>query len=212
MPKLHGHGENSVTFSLFTECSRNWRILDRLIKDAKWSDAETSKSFLRLKQSDYEKSEIHLFPCFGKREGYGEPDVIILLPKKVIYIEVELARMDAGLPDCFSRQMNKFIELSCDIKNSKISRIVSTFTGETGGRFRGPARLRRLFQKMKEETRDSYFLVIGDSQKRNCSIQDLHLERRLPQDIRIGWMSLGRLMRMGNLSDTKAIIKQNRWS
>lgn len=58
--KIFGHGENSITYQLFTELDR--KKLSRLLcRNTDWISGAP-----KIKEEDIE--EVHLFPGFGKKE------------------------------------------------------------------------------------------------------------------------------------------------
>ena len=209
--KLRGHGENSVTYQLFKELDK--RQLYLLLNDhTEWINK------FKIKEADIE--EVHLFPSFGKRYGYGEPDVLILASKMVIYVEVEMCNLEKGkLPEPFVKQMKKFRELAIDIKTSKTRKLITKFIGESGSMFFGRKRLRSLYREIKREERKPCLLVISDSsnyeidvKKLNKNLSSKELNKKLDLgELNLGWISLKKIKRMRNIPSTTKTIDDNLW-
>ncbi|NQT23575.1 MAG: hypothetical protein HQ579_09105 [Candidatus Omnitrophica bacterium] len=201
--KLFGHGENSVTFQLFS--SMNKRQLRRFLSNADWASFNPN-----IKEAAIQ--EVHLFPCFGKAKGYGEPDIIILSSGRVIYVEVELAFLDKGkLPKQFVKQMKKFTLLANDICGSSKKRITKKFSEHY--EFRGQQKLRSLYAKIKKEKRKPYFLVISNSIMKNVNAS--YLQKKLThagliaKNFSLGWINFNKINKMKGLSKVIKTINFN---
>ena len=205
--EIIGHGENSVTYQLFNELDRG-KLFLLLNKYTKWIDD--------FKMKEVDIKEVHLFPSFGKRYGYGEPDVLILTSNKVIYVEVELCNLDkGGLPDPFVKQMKKFKSLAKDIQRSerKKLRLIKKFEGASGYGFLGQRKLRSLYSKIKEEDRTPCLLVISNSSKNEIDIENLSNKMKnksLDLDgLNLGWISFRKIKKMKGMSSTVKTINYN---
>ena len=96
--KRYAHGENSITYTMFTHFDEHQ--LARLVENAEWIHRP------KLKRDEIEA--VHLFPSFGRKYGYGEPDAIIIASELVLYVEVEMADFSKqSYPTCFIRQMRQ---------------------------------------------------------------------------------------------------------
>jgi len=96
MTQLKIYGENAFTFLFFNEInSGEERLkkekLEKLLENLKRFDKpkstflDTEKKKLNLNA----EAEIWLFPSFGKRSGFGEPDALLLIDKYALWFEVE---------------------------------------------------------------------------------------------------------------------------
>ena len=206
--EIIGHGENSVTYQLFNEIGKH-RLFFLLSKHTDWIHK------FEIKEEDIK--EVHLFPSFGKRYGYGEPDVLILASNMVIYVEVELCDLDKGeLPDTFVKQMKKFKDLAKDIYKSDRKRLTKKFEGASGYKFQGPKRLRSLYSKITKKPRDPHLLVISDSSDKDIDVEYLDcLNKKVKKEgldlggLNLGWISLRKIKRMKGLSSTAKTINYN---
>jgi hypothetical protein len=205
--EIIGHGENSVTYQLFNELDKH-KLSLLLNNNTNWINK------IKIKKEDIE--EVHLFPSFGKRYGYGEPDVLILASKIVIYVEVELCDLERKkLPDPFVKQMEKFKNLANDISKSdrKKLRLINKFEGECGYKFLGQKKLRSLYSKIKDDDRVPCLLVISNSSSREVKAVDL--ERKMKSKgldlngLNLGWGSFRKIRNMKQLSSTAKTIKYN---
>lgn len=94
MTQLKLYGENAFTFLLFNEVNSGAEKLTKLLEELKRFDKPKSK-FLDAERKKEEKlylnkePEIWLFPSFGKRSGFGEPDALLLVDRYVFWFEVE---------------------------------------------------------------------------------------------------------------------------
>jgi hypothetical protein len=87
---LHCYGENSFTFLLFHALSARDEIVDPFLTNLK--QFGTGKTFGKcrlLPKSEAHGLDVWLFPNFGKRHGFGEPDAIVLVRDLCFWIEVE---------------------------------------------------------------------------------------------------------------------------
>ena len=205
--EIIGHGENSVTYQLFNEIGKH-RLFFLLSKHTDWIHK------FEIKEEDIK--EVHLFPSFGKRYGYGEPDVLILASNMVIYVEVELCDLDKGeLPDTFVKQMKKFKDLAKDINKSerKILRLIEKFEGESGYKFLGQRKLRSLYSKIKKEDRTPCLLVIPNSSNDKFNVKALNKKMEHKNldlnGLNLGLISFRKIKRMKGMSSTAKTINYN---
>lgn len=108
MAQLKLYGENAFTFLFFNEINSGEeklkkRKLEKLLENLKRFD-EPKTTFLKSEPTFFDaaaldqknESEIWLFPSFGKRSGFGEPDALLLVRDHVFWFEVE-TYFDLGL-------------------------------------------------------------------------------------------------------------------
>jgi hypothetical protein len=89
MTQMKLYGENAFTFLFFNEINGDEEKLKKLLENLKQFDKPKSK-FLDTKKLDLSNEpEIWLFPSFGKRSGFGEPDALLLVDQHVLWFEVE---------------------------------------------------------------------------------------------------------------------------
>jgi len=92
MTQLKIYGENAFTFLFFNEISGNKKKLKSLLANLKQFD-KPKATFLETERKKKfnlnAKPEIWLFPSFGKRSGFGEPDALLLIDKYALWFEVE---------------------------------------------------------------------------------------------------------------------------
>ena len=208
--EIRGHGENSVTYQLFNELDKH-KLFRLLNIHTRWINT------FKIEEADIE--EVHLFPSFGKRYGYGEPDVIILASKMVIYVEVEMCNLEKKreLPKPFVKQINKFTKLARDIKKSKRKKLsfINKFAGESGFTFLGQKKLRSLYMNIKKEERMPCLLVISDSSSYEIDVEGLNTkmeDKKLNlRGLNLGWISLKKIKRMRNIPSTTKTIDDNLW-
>ena len=83
------YGENAFTFRFFNSIHSNKPALRKFLDNLKRFDNPKCR-FLTSRNPDLEKEpEIWLFPSFGKRWGFGEPDALLLVDDFVLWFEVE---------------------------------------------------------------------------------------------------------------------------
>ena len=205
--EIIGHGENSVTYQLFNELDKH-KLSLLLNNNTNWINK------IKIKKEDIE--EVHLFPSFGKRYGYGEPDVLILASKIVIYVEVELCDLERKkLPDPFVKQMEKFKNLANDISKSdrKKLRLINKFEGECGYKFLGQKKLRSLYSKIKKEDRTPCLLVISNSSNDKFNVKALNKKMEHKNldlnGLNLGLISFRKIKRMKGMSSTAKTINYN---
>jgi len=84
------YGENAFTFCFFNKIDSDVRALKTLLGNLKRFDNPT---FTFLKNKDKQglklEADIWLFPSFGKRSGFGEPDALLLVDGYALWFEVE---------------------------------------------------------------------------------------------------------------------------
>lgn len=86
------HGENGITFALFTELEKEEKIKDFLEK-IELLNGE------KLPLGNEKSFEVHLFPSFGrggKTSGLGEPDCMIFTNDFYLFIEVKTEEFHGG--------------------------------------------------------------------------------------------------------------------
>jgi len=92
---LHCYGENSFTFLLFQELQATGGLIDPLLANLKqFSDRrkfseKRKREFDKMKSTEKAEPEVWLFPNFGKRHGFGEPDALVLYGGHTFWFEVE---------------------------------------------------------------------------------------------------------------------------
>jgi hypothetical protein len=206
--EIIGHGENSITYQLFNELGKH-KLFLLLHNNTVWVH--------EFKMNEEDIEEVHLFPNFGKKFGYGEPDALILAAEKVIYVEVEMCNLNKGkLPEPFIKQMKKFKDLAKDIYKSDRKRLTKKFEGASGYKFQGPKRLRSLYSKITKKPRDPHLLVISDSSDKDIDVEYLDcLNKKVKKEgldlggLNLGWISLRKIKRMKGLSSTAKTINYN---
>src|SRR5438105_4625121 len=82
---LHCYGENSFTFLLFKALAVKNRFQEFLIPSLR--PFGNQSSFPNVQGND--DPDIWLFPNFGRRYGFGEPDALVLWEKHSFWFEVE---------------------------------------------------------------------------------------------------------------------------
>jgi len=83
-PEFKCYGENSFTFILFQSLATDGGRLNSLLSRLKsFGDAKTLSPDLA------QGSQIWLFPNFGKSQGFGEPDALVLADGHSFWFEVE---------------------------------------------------------------------------------------------------------------------------
>ncbi len=98
--KFHCYGENSFTFLLFqalrrTEIFPQGRFRHLLSQLLQFGNG----NHFNLDISQIEEPEIWLFPNFGRRHGFGEPDALVLFGDYSFWFEVETAvNLRTGCP------------------------------------------------------------------------------------------------------------------
>lgn len=94
MTQLKFYGENAFTSLFFNEIKGDEGKLKKLLENLKRFDKPKSK--FRAATLDLKiDPEIWLFPSFGKRSGFGEPDALLLVDQHVFWFEVE-TKFDLG--------------------------------------------------------------------------------------------------------------------
>lgn len=88
--RFRAYGENAATFLIFQALANCPHALDQVfVKNLKRFG--TGRAFKRCMPgpSIDSATEVWLFPSFGKRYGFGEPDAVILIGEYVFWVEVE---------------------------------------------------------------------------------------------------------------------------
>jgi hypothetical protein len=89
MTQLKLYGENAFTFRFFSRIDGDVWALKTLLEGLKRFDKPKSTFLKTIKQNLESEAEFWLFPSFGKRSGFGEPDALLLVGKYVLWFEVE---------------------------------------------------------------------------------------------------------------------------
>ena len=104
MTKLQCYGENSFTFLLFQALVEQDAVERVFVGNL--------KSFATGRKGRWTAAtgepEVWLFPNFGKRYGFGEPDVIVLRKPSCFFIEVETAVRNKSQADSALEQLLRF--------------------------------------------------------------------------------------------------------
>jgi hypothetical protein len=96
MATLQCYGENSFTFLFFQAISHDNRVREILLPNLlRFEDGEKFAEQVGVE----EETDIWLFPNFGRKYGFGEPDALLLVDNLSFWFEVE-TRLDfqTGLP------------------------------------------------------------------------------------------------------------------
>ena len=185
------HGENSITFCVLGGFDK--QQITSMLRHAYWNKpkGESPKS-----TNENEIEYVHLFPNFGKRYGYGEPDGIIITNRFVVYVEFELKDPSSDKSDSFFvRQMNKFMLLARDLAADKRKRLRKMFEGEFS--FFGKTALRRLFQHlMSSDMRLPCFLAVSQGKRGETHERLVKLLCPFGDKI-VGWSNYRSLVRSG---------------
>lgn len=189
------HGENAITFALFGTIGKNQ--ISRLLGHVKW-DGLCSAA---LKSDSIQC--IHLFPNFGKKFGYGEPDAIIISDNYVFFVEVELTDLSKRkYPVAFCKQLRKFASLGLDLEKSSRKRLESKFVGNFS--FEGKQALRRIFRQIKSKKRKSCLLVISGGRILDPDRMRITLE--LCKEIPLGWVGYNKIKKMKGMQHIVEVI------
>ena len=86
MTTLYGYGENSFTFMLFASLCEGDRVRNILLKNLR---GFINRKLFPLRTLSTIDPEVYLFPNFGKSDGFGEPDALIIVGKHTFWVEVE---------------------------------------------------------------------------------------------------------------------------
>ena len=90
---LHAYGENGFTFLLFNHLHDNGDLVKPFLSNLKQFSTRTTFASKHRNAFDgeqnHEDPEVWLFPNFGKSQGFGEPDAIVLFGEFSFWIEVE---------------------------------------------------------------------------------------------------------------------------
>jgi len=82
---FRAHGENAATFLIFQELARRPGALANLfLPRLKQFGTGRSRAWANI-----ENPQIWLYPSFGRRFGFGEPDVLIITGQSAFWVEVE---------------------------------------------------------------------------------------------------------------------------
>ena len=95
MTQMKLYGENAFTFLFFDKINGDKGALKTLLENLKRFDKPKSTFLKTVEQNLNYEAEIWLFPSFGKRSGFGEPDALLLVDTHVFWFEVE-TKFDLG--------------------------------------------------------------------------------------------------------------------
>lgn len=194
--KKYFHGENSITFSMFSNMDEH--RLSRLFSNALWNRP--------VKISPKQILFVHLFPNFGKRYGYGEPDAIVITDDVVVYVEVELVNLSKRkMPPAFLKQMAKFVALASDLNAANRKKLVKKFQGESGYSFYGRQALRRIFDQIQLKKRTAAFLIISDGDR--LDFDAVASQSGFQNKATLGWISFNKIKDMMGISEINKVIK-----
>lgn len=190
---LQLHGENGITFQLFSELSKDARKLVYFLEHVEWAT--------KPELSEDSKFEIHLFPSFGRKTGLGEPDVIIIFGNNVFYVELETTKIE-NLQKEFFKQFFNFIRIGETLKTSGKRKVRKYFDFGEGKRARGLFRTRKLITDLLNRPHEAFYIVVSNDSPKCLTrlLNRLGGERReIPRD-RIGWISYRSVKRFKNIS------------
>jgi hypothetical protein len=158
--------------------------------------------------------EIHLSPCFGKRDGFGEPDALILGERAAVIVEVETTRVE-DLPGSFFKQLGRFAELAESLDVHGKRRFRGYLQGRGGRRVRGKYRTRKLIDTALKRDLSFYYLVIGEGRKRDGSTLRAritgHRHSKGVNPDSVGWLTFTSISRMRGLTaEARYALRMNR--
>lgn len=154
------HGENGITFSLFTELDDATKIYN-FLDNVKWNNKPKIPLAGSIGQGDL---QVHLFPSFGRRYGAGEPDAIIIYGEYIFFIEVETKSIDK-LSKHFFKQLNNFNSIGEEIVSSVQKKIVrNPFFFNRKQRVYGQYRTRKILKELLNvpNAKDYYIVITND--------------------------------------------------
>jgi len=205
------HGENGITFSLFTELDDSTKI-HNFLDNVKWN--------VKPKLPVVKDFQVHLFPGFGKKYGAGEPDAIIIYGEYIFFVEVETGSVNKKLPKNFFKQLDSFHSLGKDIVSSTQKKIVKNFFLSKNKKFKGKYRTRKVIQELlKDPNAKDYYIVITDDHVGTKGTLSYSLDKlnnqiniNLPKSIirdKLGWIGFPSINKLKANNKTKEVIQFN---
>ncbi len=205
------HGENGITFSLFTELDDATKI-HNFLDNIKWN--------MKPKLPAVKNFQVHLFPSFGRRYGAGEPDAIIIYGEYIFFIEVETKSIEK-LPKHFFKQLNNFNSIGQQIVSSVKKKIVGNpFFFNKKQRVYGKHRTRKIIKELlKVPNAKDYYIVITNDHvgKKNTAYYALDklitkIKSNLPSTKiyqKLGWIGFPSINKLKANNKTKDVIQFN---
>lgn len=205
------HGENGITFSLFTELDDSTKI-HNFLDNVKWN--------MKPKLPVVKDFQVHLFPSFGRRYGAGEPDVIIIYGEYIFFIEVETKSIDK-LPKHFFKQLDNFNKIGEQIVSSVQKKIVGNpFFFNKNQRVYGQHRTKKVIKELLNvPNKKDYYIVITDDHigtkgSSSYSLDELNdrIDINLPKSLikdKLGWIGYPSINRLKANDKTKEVIQFN---
>ena len=210
------HGENGITFSLFTELDDAFKIRN-FLTNVKWNKKPSLPDASGLQK---DKLQVHLFPSFGRKYGAGEPDTIIIYDNLLFFIEVETKSIDKLSPHFF-KQLNNFNAIGEYVTSSKQKKVVGKAVSITEDkRVYGQHRTRKVFQELlKHSDPQVYYIVITNdpAEQKQTSLSSLNklndrIKIEIPKSIiedKLGWIGFPSINRLEANNKTKEVIQFN---
>ena len=198
--ELKPHGENGITYSLFSELIEKNKVKE-FLGYVRWKN----KSFLKK----LEVESVHLFPSFGRgKHGIGEPDTIIIANDSVFYVEVETDDV-ARLGSHFFHQFSNYLVLGESIFKSDKKKIQSRFVISDSKKFRGKYRTRKLMKELLAKKRTPYYIVISDGSPNELKTLDAQLDKKNIKVDNLGYISYRTIKRIPFITKTMEVINFN---
>jgi len=210
------HGENGITFSLFTELDDTNKIRN-FLTNVKWNVEPYLPEAIEIGKDDF---QVHLFPSFGRRYGAGEPDAIIIYGEFIFFIEVETKPI-AKLSKHFFKQLNNFYSTGKFISETNQKKVVGVPVSITEDqRVYGQYRTRKIFKELfKKSNPQVYYIVItndhvGDKKKSSLSLTSLNnrlYDNSFPAEFcdKLGWIGFSSINKLKANNKTKKVIQFN---
>ena len=205
------HGENGITVALFYDLCRMGK-LSYLLEHVDWIGKKPAVML------NSESITCHLFPSLGRGQyGMGEPDaVIICLGKFAVFIEVEAEYIER-FETTFYKQFARFIAIGKKLESDNKKRFVKQyfFTEDKKRKTRGGYNTRKFIADLLKHKCMSYYLVIARGASNSVDKLRKAIIQKNPDladvlDTRLGWLSLGSVMRFRCLSqNARKIIQFN---
>jgi len=205
------HGENGITYALFTALDD----IDKMNYFLKFITYHPSTSKLK---EEYSWPEIHVFPSFGRKNGIGEPDVMILHGTNLFVVEVETAsHAKGGLPHNFYDQFQRFIDLGITLERDKSSGRKKmgknpVAVANTEKYFKGEFRTRKFYQTlMARGIQQYYYILISNDHKDYIekNVNQIYSKFTFEGNHHFGWIGLNSVKRFTCFDDnTKQMIQE----
>jgi hypothetical protein len=201
------YGENGITFTLFNELDSQKKLM-RLLLNIDWKDEQ-----LRAKLKSESIEHVYLFPCFGRRSGPGEPDVILITNNYNIFFELETDKIRKFKH--FYAQIKYFVDMGKDLQKSsrKIVRKLEGYlwqVGKTKGKkTKGMFRNRKIFKDLLAKKREPLFVVITDDIVEHKEELFKKLENVGIDSNFFGFINYKKIKKMKGLSKTGEVINFN---